>query len=243
MTQDNSSANDKPVSETVWKCPVIITDRLYIRPARYCDAEALTDILKDPDVSGKIAIFRQPYQHEDSINLCRLSEENADGSKGWFMSIFLRGIERQIGYILLPMDASGDAGFLMEPCSSSGEDCKFQPKSAEVGYWLGKDHWGQGYASEALKALLSTAFDTLPLDYIHASTATYNEPSKMVLSRHGFVQEPQVFMRQTVTGEDRPSNNFKITAEQWRKRNVPCAQRPAAYRQTAYAGVLRHEAT
>ncbi|MDR3425110.1 MAG: GNAT family protein [Alphaproteobacteria bacterium] len=207
------------------QCPVIITNRLYIRPALYRDADALTEILKDPEVSGKIAIFRQPYRHEDSVNLCRLSEENSDGNKGWFMSIFLRSSNQQIGYILLPLDAVGRCGFLMEPDSASTEN-HAHPKSGEIGYWLGKNYWGQGYASEALDALLSVAFDYLSLDYVRASTATYNVASKNVLLRHGFVQDSEIFMRATVMGEYRPSNNFKITAEQWRQRNFHRAKRP-----------------
>lgn len=240
MTSTDEAQNYGFAAKVEQQCPVIITSRLYIRPALYRDATALTEILKDPEVSGKVAIFRQPYQHEDSVNLCRLSEENSDGSKGWFMSIFLRGTDQQVGYVLLPFDAPGSGGFLMKP-GSPGAENRALPKSGEVGYWLGKDYWGQGYASEALAALLSVAFDYLPLDYVHASTATYNAASKNVLLRHGFVQDLEVFMRATVTGENRPSNNFRLTAEQWGQRILRCAQRPSE-KNNANASLLQHEA-
>lgn len=114
------------------------------------------------------------------------------------------------------------------------------PKSGEVGYWLGKSYWGHGFASEALEALLSVAFDYLPLNYVHASTATYNTASKNVLLRAGFVQDPEVFMRATVAGENRPSNNFRLAAEQWKQRILNHPQRPVE-KNKVNSYLLRHD--
>jgi RimJ/RimL family protein N-acetyltransferase len=51
-----------------------------------------------------------------------------------------------------------------------------------VGYWIGRDHWGQGIASRALSLLLADV-DTRPL---HAHVAKHNVASIRVLEKCGF---------------------------------------------------------
>ena len=53
-----------------------------------------------------------------------------------------------------------------------------------VTYWIGKPHWGRGYATAALTALLAE----LPERPLYASCAFDNHGSRRVLERCGFVQ-------------------------------------------------------
>ncbi len=53
----------------------------------------------------------------------------------------------------------------------------------EVTYWLGKEYWGQGIATEALRQFLNVV-GTLPL---YARAAKDNSPSIRVLEKCGFV--------------------------------------------------------
>jgi RimJ/RimL family protein N-acetyltransferase len=52
----------------------------------------------------------------------------------------------------------------------------------DVGYWIGREHWGKGIATEALQAFLRE-MDTRPL---HAHVATHNVGSIRVLEKCGF---------------------------------------------------------
>lgn len=52
-----------------------------------------------------------------------------------------------------------------------------------VGYWIGRSHWGHGYASEALRQFLSWVSQR-PL---HAFVAKHNARSVRVLGKNGFV--------------------------------------------------------
>lgn len=52
----------------------------------------------------------------------------------------------------------------------------------EVGYWLGKSHWGRGLASVALRLFLELE----PIRPLHAHVATHNEGSRKVLAKNGF---------------------------------------------------------
>ena len=62
----------------------------------------------------------------------------------------------------------------------------FKNKSCQVGYWLGKKYWGNGFATEALKSILDFGFDQLNLEEIYASYKIGNEGSKRVLMKCGF---------------------------------------------------------
>jgi RimJ/RimL family protein N-acetyltransferase len=51
-----------------------------------------------------------------------------------------------------------------------------------VGYWIGREHWGRGYASAALSQFLEVETQR-PL---HAHVATHNAGSMRVLQKAGF---------------------------------------------------------
>jgi ribosomal-protein-alanine N-acetyltransferase len=59
-------------------------------------------------------------------------------------------------------------------------------QSANVGYWLDRDHVGRGLASAALGALIDAARDEYGLHRIQAATLLANHASQSVLTRAGF---------------------------------------------------------
>jgi RimJ/RimL family protein N-acetyltransferase len=56
---------------------------------------------------------------------------------------------------------------------------------SEIGYWLGKDFWGQGLMSEAARAVIDIGFGRPETRAIGASTATNNKASQNVLRKIG----------------------------------------------------------
>jgi RimJ/RimL family protein N-acetyltransferase len=59
-------------------------------------------------------------------------------------------------------------------------------RSAEIGYWLGREHWGRGITSEAVQALTEWAFPTFDLCRIFAGVFEWNLASMRVLEKAGF---------------------------------------------------------
>ena len=57
-----------------------------------------------------------------------------------------------------------------------------------VGYWVGREHWGKGYATEALRALV--VID--PVRPLWAEIAEHNIGSQRVVERSGFVLDHTV---------------------------------------------------
>ena len=57
---------------------------------------------------------------------------------------------------------------------------------AEIGYWIGAEHWGKGYAPEAVKALLRRAFLDLGRSAVWCGYYEGNEKSRRVQEKCGF---------------------------------------------------------
>ena len=57
--------------------------------------------------------------------------------------------------------------------------------SGEVGYWLGADYWGKGYATEACRELLRFAREDMQLKRLHATVLMRNPASSHVLKKVG----------------------------------------------------------
>jgi RimJ/RimL family protein N-acetyltransferase len=70
-------------------------------------------------------------------------------------------------------------------------------RSAEIGYWLGEDFWGQGIATEAVSVMTDYAFSTWDLCRIWAGIFEWNHGSGRVLEKAGYQFEGR--LRQAVT--------------------------------------------
>ena len=72
---------------------------------------------------------------------------------------------------------------------------------AELGYWIGKEYWNQGYCSETVKTMISFAFEEIHLNKIYAYFLCRNLASGKVLVKNGFVKEG--FFKQHVKYNDK----------------------------------------
>ena len=60
---------------------------------------------------------------------------------------------------------------------------------AEIGYWFGRDYWGNGFCTEAAVAVLDYGFEKLGLHRIFAQHIARNRASARVLEKTGFSKE------------------------------------------------------
>lgn len=72
---------------------------------------------------------------------------------------------------------------------------------AETGYILRRSHWGRGYMSEAMDAILDYAFGPMGLLRVEADTDPRNTASVAMLERLGFAREGLLRRRWIVGGE------------------------------------------
>jgi len=65
-------------------------------------------------------------------------------------------------------------------------------RSGEVGYWLARQHWGKGIASQALSQLVDLVFSSTPLIRLYATVFSGNVASQKLLLKSGFIEEARL---------------------------------------------------
>jgi RimJ/RimL family protein N-acetyltransferase len=147
------------------------TDRLLLRQWRESDLEPWAEFSADPEVMRH---FPSTHTREQSEALAR--------------DLFY-GIEER-GWGLWAVEVIGDAPFIgFVGLSVPGFEAHFTP-AVEVGWRLGREHWGHGYATEAARASLAFGFDELGLEEIVAMTTVENLRSRRVMERLGMSHDP-----------------------------------------------------
>lgn len=86
---------------------------------------------------------------------------------------------------------------------------------AEIGYLLGREHWGKGYAVESVSAFIEFVFSTLNLRRLEAAVDTRNAGSNQLLQRLGFTLEGVLRERWLASGELQDINLFALLKREW----------------------------
>lgn len=90
---------------------------------------------------------------------------------------------------------------------------------AEIGYWVGKPYWSNGYATEAAVELLRYGFMELELNKIHASHMVRNPASGRVMQKIGM--QPEGLLKQHALKWDEFLDMavYGILSETWHRKN------------------------
>jgi ribosomal-protein-alanine N-acetyltransferase len=112
--------------------------------------------------------------------------------------------------------ARRDDDLVIGTCSLYRPD--FAHRRSEVGFALGRAHWGRGYAAEALDVVMTYAFERLDLHRLEADVDPRNEPSLRALERAGFRREGYQRERWQVDGELQDSVLLGVLRTEWRPR-------------------------
>ncbi|MGI9069063.1 MAG: GNAT family N-acetyltransferase [Pyrinomonadaceae bacterium] len=91
----------------------------------------------------------------------------------------------------------------------------FDHRRAEMGYALGRAHWGRGYMQEALHALLGFAFGAFDLHRMEADVDPRNVASIRTLERLGFQREGYLRERWQVNGEIQDALFYGLLRPDW----------------------------
>lgn len=89
--------------------------------------------------------------------------------------------------------------------------------NAEIGYYVDPEHWGNGYATEAVELLVQYAFEERRLHTLHADIVARNEASARVLEKVGFETEGVRREAAFVDGEYVDVHNYGLVATDWRQ--------------------------
>jgi len=86
---------------------------------------------------------------------------------------------------------------------------------AELGYALGRAHWGKGYMGEALAALIDCAFGSMALRRLEAEVDPGNLSSGRLLKRLGFTREGLLRQRWVDKGKAHDVETYGLLRDEW----------------------------
>lgn len=89
-------------------------------------------------------------------------------------------------------------------------------KAAKLGYAIAADHWGNGYATDATRTMITFGFASLGLHRITAAIGPDNAASIAVVTRHGFTHEGRLRDHVYTNGAWRDSELFSILDHEWK---------------------------
>lgn len=158
------TAGDAPMAQLPLR-----TERLLLRPYRQDDAAAIARLLDDAVMAELLMVIPQPFVSFDARTLIRAAWRRLATGRGFDLAVVRRDRPD-------------------EPVGGVGIGLFEDGARAELGFWVGRDHWGQGYAGEAAGRLVSFASDSLGVARFTATAAADNAASIRVLEKLGFTE-------------------------------------------------------
>jgi 8-oxo-dGTP diphosphatase len=143
------------------------TDRLILRRHRRGDAPAIAEALNDWEVVRWLSRLPNPYTKTDAADWISVATRNWNQGRDYQFVVTRAADGALVGHMGVRPDEAGVV-------------CEF-------GYWFARPSWGQGYATEAGRAVLGFAFDRLDMHTVEALVIPDNERSVRVLDKLGMV--------------------------------------------------------
>ncbi|HEY4902533.1 MAG TPA: GNAT family protein [Candidatus Sulfotelmatobacter sp.] len=145
--------------------PAIETTRLRLRPYIESDIAELVPLIGAREVAVFTLRIPHPYTEQDARDFIAMTRNDDEVRLG----------------ITLRTDGRLCGGVGLRP--------ELQHQRAELGYWIGVPYWGNGYATEAARAMLHYGFETLKLNRIEATHVKQNSASGRILVKLGMRHE------------------------------------------------------
>ena len=173
--------------------PGFETRRLLLRPFVEADLDDLVQRRNDPAVA-EFQNWTLPYTRRDAEILFATEP---DGIDGWRMLVMTH---KESGTTL------GDVAVGLT----------WDGRCAEVGYTLASEHWGYGYAVEAVEALVEFLFENHNVTRVQGMLHPGNTASARVLERTGFLFEGHTRLSYWVGDDNSDDHIYGMTREAWR---------------------------
>lgn len=173
----------------------LYTERLILRKFYLSDIDDFYEYCRNPNV-GPNAGWEPHKNREESMTIL-----NEFIRKGEVWAIVEKDMNKVIGSIGLHKDMKRNNG-----------------KARMLGYVISQDYWGRGLATEAAKRVIEYGFKEFGIDIISIYHYPFNERSKRVIEKCGFIYEGTLRMASTLfNGDVYDDICYSLTKEEYYK--------------------------
>ena len=168
---------------------VLETERLSLRQPTLADVKAITHLANDRRIAENTRRLPHPYSQDHAVE-------------------FVRGIatQRRGSVFLIENNHS--------PVGMAGIDWRDQA-APELGYWLGVEHWGQGFGTEAARAVIDFFFEEFEAEHLLSGARVANPASRNILEKCGFQWSGVELHRFEALGSSTPVDRFRLSRSVW----------------------------
>ena len=168
---------------------VLETERLMLRRPTLADVKAIARLANDRRIAENARRLPHPYSPDDAV-------------------AFVRAIAND----------KRETVFLIEnnhaPVGMVGVDWR-APEAPELGYWLGVEHWGQGFATEAARAVIDFTFEEFEVEQLISGARVANPSSRNILEKCGLQWSGVELHRFEALGSSTPVDCFRLSRGVW----------------------------
>jgi RimJ/RimL family protein N-acetyltransferase len=169
--------------------PVLETERLVLRAPCLEDAETIARLANDRRIGENTTRIPYPYRRADA-------------------EAFIAQANKTEGELTLLITFDGE---LIGACGLA----EIEGPAPDLGYWLGAPYWGNGYATEATRALIDHAFTALGCEALQAGARVTNPASRRVLEKCGFQWTGVGLYRIRALNSSAPIDRFRLDRGIW----------------------------
>jgi RimJ/RimL family protein N-acetyltransferase len=168
---------------------VLETERLRLRKPTLADVKAIARLANDRRIAENTRRLPHPYSQDHAVAFVRALA--GDGTDLTFL----------IEHDFTPIGMVG---------INFGER-----ELPELGYWLGFEHWGQGFGTEAARAVIDYFFEEFEHEQLLAGARVANPRSRNILEKCGFQWTGVELHRFAALGSSSPVDCFRLSRGVW----------------------------
>ncbi len=168
---------------------VLETERLILRRPTLADVKTIACLANDRRIAENTRRLPHPYSPDHAVDFVRsMAAERRD------IVFLVEGDCTSIGMVGIDWRAAD---------------------APELGYWLGVAHWGQGFATEAARAVIDYFFEEFDADYLYSGARVANPASRKVLEKCGFQWTGVELHRFEALRSSTPVDCFRLSRGVW----------------------------
>jgi RimJ/RimL family protein N-acetyltransferase len=168
---------------------VLETERLMLRRPTLADAKAIARLANDRRIAENTRRLPYPYSQDHAIEFVRGSANDYRGT-----AFLIENNHTPIGVV--------------------GIDGR-EPDAPELGFWLGVQYWGQGFATEAARAAIDFAFEEFDVEHLVSGARLSNCASRNILEKCGFQWCGVELHRFEAIASSTPVDCFRLSRGVW----------------------------